>query len=102
MATQQDVLPNQILKRGSAEKIDDFLKIPEMISDKKRRLINVSKQKLALQKQKLKTVAISLLDDSVKKDMPILPQTSILGTKEVDITMIGADAYFVAYRLKRA
>ena len=27
MATQQDVLPNRILKRGSAEKIDDFLKM---------------------------------------------------------------------------
>ncbi len=35
MVTQQDVLPDQILKRGSAEKIDDFLKIPEKISKKK-------------------------------------------------------------------
>ena len=34
MATQQDVLPNQILKRGSAEKINDFLKITEKISKK--------------------------------------------------------------------
>ncbi len=34
MATQQDVLPNLILKRGLAEKIDDFLKIPEKISEK--------------------------------------------------------------------
>ena len=35
MATQQDVLPNRILKKGSAEKIDDFLKILEKISKKR-------------------------------------------------------------------
>ncbi len=34
IATQQDVLPNWILKRGSKKKIDDFLKIPEKISKK--------------------------------------------------------------------
>ncbi len=48
MATQQDTLLNQILKRGLAKKIDDFLKTPEKISDKKRRLINASKRKLAM------------------------------------------------------
>lgn len=35
----QDVFPNQIFKNGSIEKIDNFLKISEKIS-KKRRLIN--------------------------------------------------------------
>ena len=34
MATQQNVLLNQILKKGSAEMIDDFLKISEKISKK--------------------------------------------------------------------
>ena len=34
MATQQDILPNRILKRGSADKINDFLKIPKKISKK--------------------------------------------------------------------
>ncbi len=91
-----------MLKRGSAEKIDDFLKIPEMITEKKRRLINASKRKLALQKQKPETVIITLLDDSVKKDMPIPPQTPTLGTKEVDVVMIGANAYRAACRLKGA
>ena len=64
-ATQQDVSPNRILKRGLAEKIDDFLQIPKKIL-KKRRLINAFKWKLALQKQKPKTIIISLLDDSVQ------------------------------------
>ncbi len=35
ITTQQNDLPNQILKKGSAEKIDDFLKISEKISKKK-------------------------------------------------------------------
>ena len=101
MATQQNVLPNRILKRGLVEKINDFLKIPEKIS-KKKRLINASKWKLALQKQKLKTVVISLLDNSVKKDLPIPSQTSTLGTKKIDVAMIDVDAYYAACRLKEA
>ena len=47
MATQQDDLPNQILKKDSIKKIDDFLEIPKKMS-KKRRLINASKRKFAL------------------------------------------------------
>ena len=34
--------------------------------------------------------------------MPILPQTPILGTKEINIAMIGTDAYCATCRLKRA
>lgn len=102
MAIQQDILPYQILKKGSAEKIYDFLKIPEEISDKKRQLINASKQKLALQKQKLETVVISSLDNSNKKDMPLPPWISKIGTKEVDVVMIDTNTYRVTYRLKGA
>ena len=102
MPIQQDVLPNRILKRGSAEKIDDFLKTPEKISDKKRRLINASRRKLAMQKQKPETVVISSLDNSGKKDMPIPTRAPALGTKEVDVAMIGADAYRAACRLRGA
>ncbi len=102
MAIQQDVLPNRILKKGSAERIDDFLKIAEKISDKKKRLINASQRKLALQKRKPETVVISLLDNAGKKNMPIPLRTPKIGTKEVDIAMIGADAYRAACRLKGA
>ncbi len=55
-----------------------------------------------MQKQKPETVVISLLDNSVKKNMPIPPQTSTLGTKVVNIAMIGVDAYRAACRLKGA
>ena len=34
--------------------------------------------------------------------MPIPPRTPKIGTKEVDVAMIGADAYCAACRLKRA
>ncbi len=102
IAIQQNVLPNRILKRSSAERIDDFLKISEKISDKKRRLINAFKQKLALQKRKPETVVISLLDNSGKKDIPILPRTPKICIGEADLAMIGADAYCAACRLKGA
>lgn len=36
MSIQQNVLLNQILKKGLAKRIDDFLMIWEKISDKKR------------------------------------------------------------------
>lgn len=42
MATKQDVSPHRILKKGLAKKIDNFLKIPEKSSKKKRQLINAS------------------------------------------------------------
>lgn len=35
IATQKDVLPNQILKKGLIEKIDKFLKISEELPKKK-------------------------------------------------------------------
>ncbi len=55
-----------------------------------------------MQKQKPKTVVISLLDNSVKKDMSILRQIPTLSSKEVDVAMIGADASCATYRLKEA
>lgn len=97
-----DFLPNRILKRGSAERINDFLKISEKISDKKRQLSNPSKQKLALQKRKPETLVISILDNSDKKDIPIPSRSPKIGTKEIDITLIGTDAYYAAYRLTGA
>lgn len=105
MATQKDVLPNRILKKGLAEKIDKFLKISEELSKKKRRLINASKRKTSMAKSNHKTVVISILDNSKKKGLPIsIPETKVstLDIKEVKITIIGMDAYRTAYKLKRA
>ncbi len=44
-AIEEDIVPNRILKRGSAENLDNFLKTTEKISKKKRRLANASEIK---------------------------------------------------------
>ena len=72
------------------------------ISDKIKRLINASQRKLALQKRKLKTIVISLLDNSSKKNMPILLRIPKIGTKKANVAMIGEDTYCTTCRLKRA
>lgn len=102
MAIQQDVLLNKILKKGLAKKIDNFLQVSKKISNKKKRLLNIPKRKLALQKPKLKTIIISLLDNFGKKDMPIPLKRAKIGTKEVDITIISIDAYCEVCKLKKA
>lgn len=80
------------------EKIDDLLKIPEKMSKKTRRLIKASKWKLSIPK----IVIISTLEKSRKKDLPISilkTKVSILATKQIDMTIIGKNAYYEAYRL---
>ena len=44
-AIEEDIVPDRILKRGSAENLDNFLKRTEKISKKKRRLANASEIK---------------------------------------------------------
>lgn len=77
IATQQDISLNQIPKKSSTEKIDNFLKIPEKILKKNTWLINISKQKLSINKIKSKIVVISILNYSGKEELSIL----ILKTK---------------------
>ena len=103
-ARQQDIFPTHILKRGSDENLNNFSRTSQKISNKKRRLINISKQKQSMDKQKPETVVISSFDNSDIKGLPIPTWASTLGTKEVDIAimMIGADAYRAACKLKGA
>ena len=101
-ARQQDIFPNRILKRGSDENLDDFLRTPQKISNKKRRLINTSKQKQSMDKQKPEIIVISSFDNSGIEGLPIPTRVSTLGTNKVNVAMIGADAYRAAYKLKRA
>ena len=72
---------------------------------KKRKKINKSKQATSIGKTSSIKATISSLDSSHKKELPV----PISATKELDpkakdihIAMIGADAYYVACRLKRA
>ena len=105
IATHQNVFPNGSLKRGSAEKIDDFLRTPKKTSKRKRRLINASKRKLSMDKSKPKTALTSTLDHSEKEGLPILTpkaKVSTFATTKVDVAMIGADTYCAACNLKGA
>lgn len=43
--TQQYFLPDQIPKKDSTEKMEEFLEIPKMISKKNKQLINLSRRK---------------------------------------------------------
>lgn len=104
IATHQDFFANQILKRGSAKKIDDFLNISEKTS-KKTRLIDISKRKFSMDKLKPKTVVISTLDYFGEERLPILiPETNVstLAIKEVNIAIIDADVYCITCKVKRA
>lgn len=104
-ATQKDLLSNQILKKGSTEKIDKFLKILEELSKKKRQLINIFKWKTSMAKLNHKIIVISTLENSKKENLPIsILETKIskLNTKKVDLAIIGMDAYQTACKLKWA
>lgn len=105
IATYQDVFLNQILKRGSAEKIDDFLKTQEKTSKRKKWLIHAFKRKLNMNKSKYKTDFISTLNHSKKEQLPVLiseVKIITLDTKKVNIAMIGADTYCIACKLIKA
>lgn len=99
--TYQDILPNQILKNGLAEKIDNFLKIPKKISKKKIQLINISKQRQNI----LKMVIISILNKLGENNILIsilVIEISTLTIKQINIAIIDANAYCATYRLQEA
>lgn len=101
MATQQDFLPNQILKRDSAQKIDDFLETIEKILKKRRRLIHASKRKQSI----LKTVIMNILHKAGKDGLSIATlkiEVSMFAIEQIDVIMIGMNAYCTIYRLKKA
>ena len=55
-----------------------------------------------MDKRKPETIVISSLDNSGIEGLPALTRVSTLGTNKVDVTMIGADAYCAACKLKGA
>lgn len=53
-------------------------------------------------KLKPKTIIINTLNHSKKERLLILTPETILATKEVNVTMIDMDTYYIACKLKRA
>ena len=74
------------------------------MSSKKRRQINKSKWKESIGETSLRKATISSLESFVKKELPVpIPttKTSEPKAKDIDIAIIGTDAYCTACCLKR-
>ena len=102
---EEDITPRKMIKRGSKEDMTDFLQIPNKSSSKKRRQINKSKQKASIKESSSRKATINSLESSNKKELLVpIPttKTSEPKAKDIDIAMIGADAYRAAYHLKGA
>ena len=99
---QQDITPNRILKKGSIENLDEFLKTIEKIVKKKRRLAYSFNQKSNMGKQNSKTVVINIFSNSGKKKLPIATLLLIFEKDVEDVAMISANVYGLVCQLKRA
>ena len=102
---EEDITPRKMIKRGSKEDMTDFLQTPNKLSSKKRRQINKSKRKASIEESSSRKATINSLESFDKKELPVpIPttKTSEPKAKDIDIAMIGADAYRAACHLKGA
>lgn len=97
-ARQSDIILNHILKKVSNENLDGFLKTIQKTLSKNKWLINASKQKQSLNKQKPETIIIHSLDKSDITELLILIQISRLDTK-INVTIIDTDTYHTTCKL---
>ena len=82
----------------------NFLQVPNELSSKKIRQINKNKWKTTIREISPRKAIISSLNSFNEEQLPV----SIVAIKkllpkiqDIDIAMIGADAYYIAYRLKK-
>ena len=102
---KEDITSRKMIKRGLKKDMTDFLQTPNKLSSKKRRQINKSKRKASIEKSSSRKAIINSLENSDKKELPVpisTTKTSEPKAKDIDITMIGADAYRAACHLKGA
>lgn len=105
ITTHQDIFLNQILKKSSIVKIDNFLKITKKISKKKKQLINAFKFKANIDKSKPKRVIFIILDYFKEERLQILipeAKVSTFAIKKINVTIINANCYCADGKLKRA
>ena len=102
---EKDITPWKMMKRGLKEDLTNFLQTINKLSSKKRRQINKNKRKTNVGETSSKKATISSLDSFDKKKLPV----PILATKKsdpkaknIDIAMIGADAYCATSCWKKA
>ncbi len=102
---EETIISRKMIKRGSKENMTDFLQMPDKLSSKKKRQINKSKQKASIGKTSARKATISSLNSSNEKQLPVplaTIKTSEPTAKDIDIAMIGANAYYAACCLKKA
>ena len=102
---EENITPQKMIKIGSKENMTDFLQTPNKLFCKKRRQINKSKRKASIKESSSRKTTINSLESSDKKELPVsIPttKTSKPKAKDIDIAMIGADAYRAACHLKGA
>ena len=102
---EKDITPRKMIKRGSKEDMTNFLQTPNKLSSKKRRQINKSKRKASLGETSSRKAIISSLDSPDKKESLVSISAIIKSepkAKDIDIAMIGVNAYCAACRLKKA
>ena len=101
----KDITPQKIIKRGLKKDKTKFLQTLNKLSSKKKRQINKNKQKTSIEETSSRKVTISSLTSSDKKELPF-PISKIkkldLKAKDIDIAMIGANAYCATCYLKKA
>ena len=102
---EKDITPQKIITRGLTEDITSFLQLPNRLSSKKRRPINKNKKKTSIGETSLRKAIISSLNN-FNKELLLMPIPEIKKlspkTENINIDMIGANAYCAAYCLKRA
>ena len=102
---EEDITPRKMIKRGLKKDMTDFLQTPNKLSSKKRRQINKNKRKASIEESSSRKATINSLESSDKKELLVpIPttKTSEPKAKDIDIAMIGADAYCIACHLKGA
>ena len=100
---KEDIIPQKIIKRDSKKDMTDFLQILNKLFSKKKKQKNKSKQKASIGETSSRKAIISSLKNFDKKKLLIfIPATKILKlkAKNIDIAMIGTNAYCIAYYLK--
>ena len=102
---EEDITAQKMIKMGLKENMTDFLQTPNKLSSKKKRQINKSKRKASIEKSSSRKATINSLESFDKKELPVsilTTKTSKPKAKDIDIAMIGADAYCTACHLKGA
>ena len=101
---EKDITPQNMIKNVLKENMTDFLQMPNKLFSKKRKQINKSKQKTSIRKSSSRKTTISSLDSSNKKELPVsisAIKKSDSKSQDIDIAMIGTDAYCTACCLKK-